>query len=212
MRKTIRWILCVGLIPATLLLSGCLFNIFQTARLVRGGGVGLAVGSGLLNIAIDDETPLWTLTPQARLTFGLWDGVNLGFQTGAMVPLTTGDLGWMGASGDVKVSIVDDPGSFSLAVGIGAGSSIELLGWGVFGEIFIDSNLRALPVFVAYQPTVPLAGGTVGVWHHLTVGLKLRLSEQARLLLQIDLRAPLISFGFAIDIGHRPPVRNPAPA
>jgi hypothetical protein len=211
MRKTIRWILCVGLIPTALLLGGCLFNIFQTARLVRGGEVALVVGTGLLNIAIDDETPLWTLTPQARLTFGLSNAVNLGFQTGALVPLTTGDLGWMGASGDLKVSIVDDPDSFSVAVGIGAGSSVELLGWGVFGEIFLDSNLRAFPVFIAYQPTVPLAGGAVAVWHHLAAGLKLWLSDRARLLLQVDLRAPLISFGFAFDIGHRPPVRDRSP-
>jgi len=212
MRKAIRWILCVGLIPVALLLSGCLFNIFQTARLVRGGGVSLAVGTGLLNIAIDEETPLWALTPQARLTFGLSDGVNLGFQTGAMLPVTTWTPGWMGASGDVKISIFDDPKSFSLALGVGAGSSIELLGWGLFGEILIDSNLRVFPIFIAYQPTIPLGGGTGAVWHHVAAGLKLRLSQRVRLLLQVDLRAPLISFGFAFEFGHRPPVRNPAPA
>jgi hypothetical protein len=211
MRTRIRWIVCVGLIPATLLLSGCLFNIFQTARLVRGGDVALVVGAGLLNISIADEEPLWTLTPQARLTFGLFDGVNLGFQTGVAVPLTSGTPGWMGASGDIKFSIFDDPDSFSLAVGIGGGSNIELLGWGVFGEVFLDSNLRVFPVFIAYQPTVPLTGENLAVWHHLAVGLKLRLSERARLLLQVDVRAPLLSFGFAVDIGHRAPVRDRLP-
>ncbi len=209
MGKPIRWILCVGLIPATLLLSGCLFNIFQTARLVRGGDVAVVVGTGFMNISLEEEEPLWTLTPQARLALGLSDRVNLGFQTGLAVPLTSGSPGWMGASGDLKVSILDDPDSFSLAVGIGGGSSIELLGWGVFGEVFLDSNLRAFPVFLAYQPTVPLSGEGFAVWHHLAVGLKLRLSARARLLVQVDLRAPLLSFGFAVDIGHRPPVRGP---
>ena len=211
MPKTIRWVLCFGLIPAALLLTGCLFNIFQTARLVRGGDVALVVGTGFMNISVEDENPLWTLTPQARLTFGLSEGVNLGFQTGLAVPLTSGSPGWMGASGDLKFSVFDDPDSFSLAVGIGGGNSIELLGWGVFGEIFLDSNLRAFPVFIAYQPTVPLSGESFAVWHHLAVGLKVRLSEQARLLLQVDLRVPLLSFGFAVDIGHRPPLREPLP-
>lgn len=211
MRRRIRWVLCVGLIPVSLLLNGCLFNIFQTARLVRGGDVALVVGTGYMNISIDEEEPLWTLTPQARLVLGLSDGVNLGFQTGVAVPLAAGSPEWMGASGDVKFSVFDDPGSFSLAVGIGGGSSIELLGWGVFGEIFVESNLRALPVFIAYQPTVPLAGENLAIWHHLAVGMKLRLSDRARLLLQVDLRAPLLSFGFAVDIGHRAPLRDRLP-
>lgn len=202
MQRYVRRIVCLGLVSATLLLSGCLFNIFQTARLVRSGDVALVVGTGLLNISVDDEEPLWTATPQARVTFGLSDRVNLGLQTGVAVPLTSGSVGWMGASGDVKFSIFDDPHSFSLAAGVGAGSNIELLGWGVFGEVFLDSNLRALPIFIVYQPTVPLAGENLAVWHHLAVGLKLRLSERARFLLQVDLRAPLLSFGFAVDIGH----------
>jgi hypothetical protein len=206
MQRQIRRIVCLGLIFAVLLLSGCLFNIFQTARLVRSGDVALVVGAGFLNISIDDEEPLWTATPQARLAFGLSDRVNLGLQTGVAVPLTSGTAGWMGASGDVKFSIVDDPHSFSLAVGVGGGSNIELLGWGVFGEVFLDSNLRAFPVFIAYQPTVPLAGQNLAIWHHLAVGLKLRLSERTRLLLQVDLRVPLLSFGLAVDIGHRPPL------
>ena len=33
MQKRIRWILCVGLIPATLLLRGCLPSISQMARI-----------------------------------------------------------------------------------------------------------------------------------------------------------------------------------
>ncbi len=201
MRKRIRWVFCIGLLPVMLLMSGCLFNIFQTAKLLQGGDVGVAIGTGLLNIAIDDD-PLWMLTPQVRLAFGLSDEINLGFQTGVGIPLTTGSPGWMGASGDIKVSLFDDPDSMSLAVGIGGGSSIELVGWGVFGEVLIDSNLRAFPLFIVYQPTVPLAGDGVTVWHHVAVGLKLRLSERARILLQVDLRVPLLSFGVAVDIGH----------
>lgn len=203
-RNWIRRVLCIGLIPATMALSGCLFNVFQTAMLVRGGSVGFTIGTGLTNIAVDNENPLWSLTPQARVTFGLSDRINLGVQTGVLVALTTGSPGWMGVSGDLKFAVFDDPDSFSLAVGIGGGSSIELLGWGLFGEIFLDSNLRALPVFIAYKPTVPLASG-ISVWHHLAAGLKIRLSDRARLLLQVDFRAPLVSFGFAVDFGRARP-------
>jgi len=209
MRTQTRWVLCIGLITMALLLSGCLYNIFQTAAMIRGGDVGLAVGSGLVNMGFDDD-PLWMVTPQARVAFGLSDTVNLGVQSGVGIPLTTGSPGWMGAVGDIKVSILEDPGPLAVAVGAGGGFSVEWVGWGVFGQILLDSNLRAFPVFAAYQLAAPLSGGGRRLWHHLAVGWRWRLSEQAQMLLQVDLAVPLISFGVAVDIGHWAPIGKPA--
>jgi hypothetical protein len=199
MRKSIRWILCVGLIPATLLLSGCLFNIFQTARMIGAGNMAVTIGAGLMDI-VGDEDPNWNLTPQARLAFGLSDKVDLGFQTGAMVPLSTGDFGWMGAKGDLTFSILDDPETFSLAMGFGAGYGVEFLNWGLFGEILFNVN-ATLPIFLAYQPTIPLQGEGFALWHHVAGGLALPISETSTLILVVDYRNGLYSFGLALEVG-----------
>ena len=199
MRKPIRWILCVGLIPATLLLSGCLFNIFQTARMLGAGNMAVTIGAGLMDIVVDEE-PNWNLTPQARLAFGLSDRVDLGFQTGAMVPLSTGDFGWMGAKGDLTFSILDDPETFSLAMGFGAGYGVEFLNWGLFGEVLFNVN-ATLPIFLAYQPTIPLQGEGFALWHHVAGGLALPISETSTLILVVDYRNGLFSFGLALEVG-----------
>jgi len=199
MRKSIRWILCFGLIPATLLLSGCLFNIFQTARMIGAGNMAATIGAGLMDI-VGDEDPNWNLTPQARLAFGLSDKVDLGFQTGAMVPLSTGDFGWMGAKGDLTFSILDDPETFSLAMGFGAGYGVEFLNWGLFGEVLFNVN-ATLPIFLAYQPTIPLQGEGFALWHHVAGGLALPISETSTLILVVDYRNGLFSFGLALEVG-----------
>ena len=199
MRKPIRWIFCVGLIPATLLLSGCLFNIFQTARMIGAGNMAVTIGAGLMDI-VGDEDPNWNLTPQARLAFGLSDKIDLGFQTGAMVPLSTGDFGWMGAKGDLTFSILDDPETFSLAMGFGAGYGVEFLNWGLFGEVLFNVN-ATLPIFLAYQPTIPLQGESFALWHHVAGGLALPISETSTLILVVDYRNGLYSFGLALEVG-----------
>ncbi len=198
MKKRIRWALCLALIPAALMLSGCLFNIFQTARMIGAGNMAVTIGTGLMDIVVDED-PNWNLTPQARLTFGLSDTVNLGFQTGAMVPLSTGDFGWMGAKGDLTFSIIDDPESVSLAMGFGGGYGVEFLNWGVFGEILLNVN-STLPIFLAYQPTIPLQGDGFVIWHHIAGGLALPISETSTLILIVDYRNGLYSFGLALEI------------
>ncbi len=152
-RRYRAW-LVVGLILPLLFLSGCLFNMFQTARMIERGEVSLLVGSGLMNLNFNDDSN-WVLTPQTRIAFGLSEVANLGFQTGGMVPLTGGDLGWLGVRGDVKFSLVDDPHSISLAVGLGTGYGLHFVGWGVYGGIYLDANV--VPVFLGYQPTVVLS-------------------------------------------------------
>ena len=200
MRKRVRIVLVAGLLGAVLLTStGCLFNLFQTARMIGAGNAAITLGTGLMNI-LPDEDPNWNLTPQARLAIGLSDKIDLGMQTGALVPLSTGDFGWMGAKADLKFSVIDDPETFSLAMGFGAGYGLEFLNWGLFGEILFNIN-STLPLFLVYQPTIPLEADGFVVWHHIAGGLRLTISETAALILIVDYRAPLFSFGLAIEIG-----------
>lgn len=198
MKRTFRLLLAVGLVVPMILLSGCLFNVFQTAKMLQAGDVSVLIGSGLMNVAIDEDAA-WTLTPQARLNFGLSDFVNLGIHTGAMIPLSTGDVGWLGVAGDLKFSLVNHPESISLSAGFGAGYGLHFIGFGVFGEIFLDLNV--FPLFFAYQPTVPLSGEGFLVWHDVSIGMPLVLSEKARLIILVDTRnLALFSYGIGFEI------------
>ena len=199
MKRTYRLLLVGALLVPTILLSGCLFNIFQTAKMVQSGETAVLIGAGVMNITGAPEDPAWVLTPQARMTFGLSDTVNLGLHTGAMVALGTGEPGWLGASGDLKFSLFSNPDSISLAAGFGGGYGMHFVGWGVFGEIFLDLNV--FPLFFAYQPMVPLTGEGFALWHDVAVGLALELSEKARLIIQVDTRnLALFSYGVAFEI------------
>lgn len=199
MKRRLRVVLAIGVVLPMILLSGCLFNIFQTARMVQSGDMSVLIGSGVMDIGID-EAAAWALTPQARLAFGLSDDINLGLHTGAMISLSPGgEPGWMGVAGDLKFSIVDNPESISLAVGFGGGYGIHFLNWGVFGEVFLDLNV--FPLYFAYQPTVPFGGEGFVVWHDVAIGMALNLSETARLLIQVDTRdLALFSYGIAFEI------------
>ncbi len=200
MRKRVRILMVVGLLAGVLVMStGCLFNLFQTAKMIGAGNAAITLGTGLMDV-IQDGDPNWNLTPQARLAFGLSDKIDLGMQTGALVPLSTGDFGWMGAKADLKFSVIDDPETFSLAMGFGAGYGVEFLNWGLFGEVLFNIN-STLPLFLVYQPTIPLETGEFAVWHHIAGGLRLAISDTAALILMIDYRNPLFSFGLAIEIG-----------
>ncbi|MFC2077631.1 hypothetical protein ACFLTM_02355 [Candidatus Bipolaricaulota bacterium] len=200
MHKRVRILLAGGLLVCVLLTStGCLFNLFQTARMLGAGNVAITIGTGLMDVIPDGEAT-WNLTPQARIAFGLSDSLDLGFQTGALVPLSTGDFGWMGAKADLKFSVMDDPETFSLAMGIGGGYSVEFLNWGVFGEVLFNIN-STLPLFLVYQPTIPLEAAEFVLWHHIAGGLRLPISETAAIILIVDYRNPLFSFGLAFEIG-----------
>ena len=120
MKRWICRVLSLTRVIPVLLFSGCLFNMFQTARMVSSGDVSFLPGTGVMDIGIND-TSNWILTPQARVSFGLSGTANLGLQTGATLPMSGGDLGWLGLRGDVKFSVVDDPETVSLALGVGVG-------------------------------------------------------------------------------------------
>ena len=182
-----------------MVLNGCLFNMFQTAKMLESGEMSALIGSGVMNIG-SSETPLWNVTPQARLAFGLSDKVNLGLHTGVLIPFNTGDIGWMGVAGDLKFALINDPESISLSAGFGGGYGLPFSGWGIMGEVFLDLNV--FPIFFAYQPMMSLTTGDFFVWHDLAAGLSLQISESARLLIQVDTRQlQIFTIGLAMEIG-----------
>ena len=117
-----------------------------------------------------------------------------------IIPLETDEPGWLGAVEDLKFSLFDEPDAFSLAFGFGGGSASELAGWGAFLEIFFDSNIKALPIFISYRPLFPFSAEAFTVWHHLAGGLRLRLSDTAVLFVQVDSFGRMFSFGIALEV------------
>jgi hypothetical protein len=134
--------------------TGCLFNLFQTARTIGAGNLAFTIGAVLLSVQVDNTTTM-SVTPQARLAIGLGDAVDLGLQTGVMISFNGGDPGWLGLIGDLRFRLFDERDASALAMGFGGGHSIEYIGWGVLGEILFDSSVRILPIHFAYQPGIP---------------------------------------------------------
>ena len=203
MRKRARILLAIGVVAAAVFMNGCLFNILQTAMTLGEGNAALTIGTGLLHFEIEEDNS-WSLTPQGRIGFGISDTIDIGLQTGAFIPLSTGDPGWLGAKADLKFLLTGPDSDIALALGFGGGYGMEFLGWAGFLEVFIDSRLEGFPVFFAYQPTIPFGADGFTVWHHLAGGLRLVLSPTARLLIVFDTRFPgdlfLTSFGFGFEI------------
>jgi len=152
-----------------------------------------------LNMVIGDDNN-WMLTPQGRISIGLADNVDLGVRSGGMFSFTTGELGFLGAVGDIKVSLFHNPELFSLALGFGGGYSMGMFGWGLEGSVYLDSNVRFLPIYFVYRPLFPLAGDGVTVLHQLGGGLHLILSETTRLLIEVDYWQGILSFGISLEI------------
>ena len=98
MKNKVRWLVVGVLLGGMFLLSGCFFNIFQTAETVGKGNVALTIGTGAMQVTVGKNTNL-LFVPQARATFGLADNVDLGVTTGALVSLSGGSPAWLGAEG-----------------------------------------------------------------------------------------------------------------
>ena len=196
--RRLRLMGSVGLLLVVVLLSGCYFNIFQTARTVGAGKVAISIGSGVVSITVGQNSSL-IFTPQARLTIGLSDSVDLGVQSGIMIG-SSGSPGFLGAIGDIKLALLQDPKTFSIALGLGGGYSPGLLGWGVEGSVYVDSNIVFLPIYLVYRPILPLSGGTLGVMHQFAGGLHLNLSDSARILIEVDLWNGVLGGGISLDL------------
>ena len=193
MQHRSRAVLAVAVLLAAGLLTGCFFNIFQTARTVGQGNVAIGIGAAALNMVVGEDDN-WMLTPQGRISIGLADNVDLGVRSGGMFSVSGG------AVGDIKVSLFHDPESLSLALGFGSGYSMGMFEWGLEGSIYLDSNLRFLPLYFVYRPMVPLAGDGVTVLHQLGGGLHLALSPTTRLLIEVDYWQGILSFGISLEV------------
>lgn len=194
-----RTVLVTILLASLVLLTGCFFNVFQTARLVGKGNVALTLGMAAMDVPGGGENN-WLLTPQGRLAVGLTERVELGVQSGGMFSLRSGELEFLGVVGDARVSLIHEPEELSLAVGLGGGYSIGMLGWGLEGSIYLDSNMRYLPLYFVYRPLLPLEAGGMKLLHQFAGGLYLPLSEHARLLIEVDSWQGTISAGLGLDI------------
>lgn len=176
-------------------LSGCYLNILQTAETLDRGQVLFGLGLGYSSTEVEPGDYLNVLTAQGQFGVGLADGVQLGLQGGILTALGgEGDFGFSGALGELKLRILDEPEAGAMALGIGGGWGFNYLGWGVHASLYLDSNIRVLPVYFVYRPFIPL-DGEAPFGHHLAGGLRLRISETAALLLEIDYNLGLISFG-----------------
>jgi len=197
-RHRLRSLAIVCLLLAAFLLSGCYFNILQTARTVGAGKVALTVGSGVLNLAAPGDYN-WIFTPQDRITIGLADNVDIGVQSGMMIGPTE-EPSFLGVVGDLKIGLVQDPESLSFAIGVGGGYQPGLLGWGVEASVYLDSNLRFLPIFFVYRPMCLLDADPLTIIHHLGGGLHLDLSDHARILIEVDSWNGVLGGGISLDI------------
>ncbi|MCK4246410.1 hypothetical protein KAX14_04165, partial [Candidatus Bipolaricaulota bacterium] len=75
-----------------------------------------------------------------------------------------------------------------------------VLGWGVAGSVWLDSNLPFLPIFFVYRPMFLLDDDPLTIVHHLGGGLYLDLSDHVRLLVEIDSWDGQLGGGISLDI------------
>ncbi|NOX44745.1 MAG: hypothetical protein GXO72_03265 [Caldiserica bacterium] len=188
MKRKLGFLMLLGI--SSLLLSGCYFNLFQTAKTLDRGRALLGIGLGVVPMAIEGETAVF-ITPQAQLGVGLADGVQLTLKAGALAALGNEPMGQFGAAvGELKFRLFDEPGAFAFALGFGGGWSVTYFGWGIHGSLYFDSNVGFLPVYLAWRPFVPLGGigedSPGGFASVLSGGLRLVFSERATLLLELD--------------------------
>lgn len=199
-----RFSIFLGIVVCLALLPGCFFNVFQTAKMVGAGNIGMMVGVATLT-AIGEEEGAWFLTPQARVSLGLSDTIEVGVRSGAMIDLDSRDTEFLGVVGDAKFLLFHRPGSFSLATGFGLGYSrdasvLGTLGWGLEGSIYFDYDRQLLPMHIVYRPLVSLGGEGVNLVHQLAAGLCLNLTSNLRLLFEVDYKSGMVSGGMAVEM------------
>ena len=199
MKRWGRVSIVVALLVSLCLLTGCFFNVFETARSIGQGKASLVVALAAMNIQIE-STPTWLMTPQARLTVGLTDNLDLGLRSGVSIGLATGNVAFLGAVGDLKLTLFQAPNSFAMALGVGGGYSSGMVGWGLEGSVYLESTVPFFPAYFVYRPLLPLTGTSSGVIHQFAAGLRLALSPNAQLLVEVATWGGVVSggIGFAI--------------
>jgi len=206
MRRMFR---IVALLLVMLSLTGCFFNFLQTARTIGAGEVALTLGLG----AIMNAEYISYLAPQGRLTIGMAEGIDLGFQSGARFGLgpAAGDVKFLGAVGDLKLSLLDEP-HFLMAVGAGGGYSHDAYrdknDWGLSLSAYCEpvlSHLSELSCCASYRLHLPLGGSDDSdhmVRHQLAFSISFILTDRVRLIVEFN-KLPLedlFSLGLALEL------------
>jgi len=204
MRRTLQIIV---LLLLALSLTGCFFNFLQTARTIGAGNAAITIGLG----AIFNVEYISYLTLQGRFTTGITQGIDAGLQSGLRLGVgpAAGDLKFLGAIGDLKFSLLDEPNSL-MAVGVGGGYSHDAYrdhkGWGLSLSAYYESifpDLADLSCCASYRLHLPLETSDKAygmVRHQMAVSMSFFLSDQARLILEFN-GLPfenLYSFGLAV--------------
>ena len=209
-KALMRWILqFIALLFITLSLTGCLFNFLQTARTIGAGEAALTLGLG----AIMNAEYVAYLAPQGRLTVGMTEGIDLGFQSGVRIGMgpAAGDVKFLGAVGDLKFSLLDGP-QLLMAAGVGGGYSHDAYrdknGWGLSLSAYCEPvfpHLFDLSCCAGYRLHLPLGESDESdrvPRHQLAFSISFILNDQARLILEFN-RLPfedLTSLGLAVEV------------
>jgi len=205
MKRYVRYFLPLAVIG--LIGTGCFMGTMSTARTVGDGNVGLTGSLGYipaskmledaiegLDIDEEDEASIGAMQIQGRLDIGLSDSLDLGFTTGAgffFIPY------WTGAEAELKYAFVDDPDSVGLAAGLDFG--LTMAGLTAGAALYLDSNLKYLPLHLSARPQIILGGSTedddddeedgddeaetmFGI--NIAAGLHFDLSDSVRLLIE----------------------------
>jgi len=199
----------IALLLVPLSLTGCFFNFLQTARTIGSGEAALTLGLG----AIMNAEYIAYLTPQGRFTVGMTEGIDLGFQSGVRIGMgpAAGDVKFLGAVGDLKFSVLDEP-QLLMAVGAGGGYSHDAYrdknGWGLSLSAYCEpvfSHLLDLSCCAGYRLHLPLGKSDDSdgrVRHQLALSISFILSDQARLIVELN-GLPfedLYSLGLALEV------------
>lgn len=205
----LRILQVVVLFLVTFSLTGCFFNFLQTARTIGAGNTALTLGLG----AIMNIEYISYLAPQGRFTVGMTEGIDLGLQSGVRIGVgpAAGDVKFLGAIGDLKFSLLDEP-HFLMAVGAGGGYSHDAYrdknDWGLSLSAYCEPifpYLSDLSCCASYRLHLPLGESDESdgmVRHQMAVSISFILSDQARLIVEFN-KLPfedLYSLGLALEV------------
>jgi len=176
-------------------------NLVQTAKVNDAGRVSFTFASGL--VQQKDPGTVWYLTPQVRIAIGISDGINVAIQSGVLTPLGSADPGWLGVHVDAKLRISEVPGSYAVSWGVGGAYGLDLLGegWGIFAELFFESQSKYFPIFVTYRGILSFEDlEDLHLRPHWSGGVQLQLAPLAHLLLVVDSFDEKLTLGFGLEI------------
>ncbi len=113
---------------------------------------------------------------------------------------SSGKPSFFGAIGDIKLSLLDDRKTLSISLGVSGGYSPGLLGWGVEGSVYLDSNIMFFPIYAVYRLILPLSSSSLQLIHQFSGGLHLDLADSVRILVELGWWSGVLGAGISFDI------------